>query len=1277
MAKYWRNGVNSIWATASNWSDSGPGGASASQAPGANDDAIIPPGVTVTVGAAATCATLTFSGTDATTFTCNSTLTITKGLTLRSGVTVNGTGTILFNNASNAEITIDGTGATLGCNITLGLVANQPSYKLLNNLTVIDTKNCTLASGRLILNSYNLSCGTFINSGSTTRSIDFTPAGLATSCTISGTTLTVGGTVTGKFYDGMYIDGIGVRPYTQIVTQLTGTTNGAGTYAIDTEHLLIANYIGNGTRRVTATVGSTAGFSAGATIVISGAVGTGTEESKLNGTWTIASIDSATTFTFDIASGNTLASATYTGSSIGTLTSLNNILIYATSPFATAKIYLTSTATATVLVNTGSNFTFSGESSFVFNGNTTSAITTTITNTSTPATPINMVVNSPGIYVASSATGCSINGDELTIPANSTVVGPFYAGSQITGAGIPSGTTIIELLTGTGGADSTFRLDRSVSPSVSGITVFTTALNVHNRNGIIAITTGSNFLSLDLDAYYGSFLVTSRTFALYGAIYMGSCIASGAVSASFTLQLQARPTAAFPYIDTAIDGPIEIITNGFTFGDLTVLGGDYYLNSPLVLTDDFSMSNGKLLINDGVTIGDSITLSGGILSLDSACVINAVGTVTHSGGTLKFLSYDTMTTGAFTGSGTGILDLGGDDLFNYFYYQRLNVSKFTIASSTYTIKAYSYYSFYGSLSTYFPAQIGLSGATCADLTISPIVSGGDVGFYSNNFGGNVAFTDNSGKFYWTFAGSSTKVTIGTCNLKGLNTSGEGGTIAFGSSATATIAGPLTMDNTFSSGTTFTFNLTGLGSTEQYPVKHNVACVAPVAINIASGYHYLNGFSLESGTATNGIFTIQSGASLDSGTGGLINCASFICNGTLKHDGNLDIALALGGSSVAQPLTIASGATLKSRNGTTGARVRLVYDSTGTTARTLNQAFTGNATAVAADYLSLAEDSIKTTDITQVYGYWNDVNTFNKSGDVPASAFKVKFNNVRIYGDFYYSNIEGDVTFAGNDNTYCYSTLPSAGLSLLTSVNISKGVNASVTFKHSFINKPVTVNSGILVLDAGTEAAPASSMDITTTTLTIAPNAVLNIAKDINVLFNSTLTVQTGGIVVPNLSTIFLKGTLNGGGATYYKIQPLYYGGLTVVINGNNTIDTLVMGRGALAQITGSNTIGTISKLYIANSFSTILTLNDGTTNIVTNITGYNTGFTLGIQRNNTGGNLPIIKRLNSLPWELGSGTELSGGTTGAIASGTIVNELSVVGIVFERLSASNKFFLFF
>lgn len=82
--------------------------------------------------------------------------------------------------------------------------------------------------------------------------------------------------------------------------------------------LTMTNFIGNETSTVTGTVSSTVGFASGDIITISGA--TGTEQTKLNGTWQINVINE-TSFSFDV--GSIIAAETLT-SNLGTTVKSKN-----------------------------------------------------------------------------------------------------------------------------------------------------------------------------------------------------------------------------------------------------------------------------------------------------------------------------------------------------------------------------------------------------------------------------------------------------------------------------------------------------------------------------------------------------------------------------------------------------------------------------------------------------------------------------------------------------------------------------------------------------------------------------------------------------------------------------------------------------------------------------------------------------------------------------------------------------------------------------------------
>lgn len=82
--------------------------------------------------------------------------------------------------------------------------------------------------------------------------------GGSTSSSISTTTLTVGGVVSGNFQPGMIISGTGVTAGTTIVQQLTGTAGLTGTYQVSASQTVAATDI---TGQMTATMAQTGGIS--------------------------------------------------------------------------------------------------------------------------------------------------------------------------------------------------------------------------------------------------------------------------------------------------------------------------------------------------------------------------------------------------------------------------------------------------------------------------------------------------------------------------------------------------------------------------------------------------------------------------------------------------------------------------------------------------------------------------------------------------------------------------------------------------------------------------------------------------------------------------------------------------------------------------------------------------------------------------------------------------------------------------------------------------------
>jgi hypothetical protein len=227
--------------------------------------------------------------------------------------------TATFNLANTTATTVNFAGA--GTLVNIGAATGTTNVK--NNLDVDGDVN--IDGGDL-----TVSTATFNLANTTATTVNFAGAGtLVNIGASSGTTtvknnlsvdgnLTVNGTTTAVHSNVVTIDDpIITLGGDTSVAEITKDRGIEFKYAGAT--VAITNYIGNGTTTVTATVASTTGYAPGDIITISGA--TNTEQLKLNGTWTLATVPNATTFTFVIDS--TLATATYT-TTIGTAVKSKN-----------------------------------------------------------------------------------------------------------------------------------------------------------------------------------------------------------------------------------------------------------------------------------------------------------------------------------------------------------------------------------------------------------------------------------------------------------------------------------------------------------------------------------------------------------------------------------------------------------------------------------------------------------------------------------------------------------------------------------------------------------------------------------------------------------------------------------------------------------------------------------------------------------------------------------------------------------------------------------------
>lgn len=163
-----------------------------------------------------------------------------------------GNGDIIFVKPSHHEV-VNGAGTTTavtgGLGTTLALNVGGVAIVGLGSgaiRPVIQFTTATSATIPLQAACVSIQNITFLcNFAAVATAFQAAAASCATS-TIAGTTLTTG-TVTGTLYPGMVLSGTGVVPGTMVVSQLTGTTGGTGTYQVDTPQTVGSTTILGGT----------------------------------------------------------------------------------------------------------------------------------------------------------------------------------------------------------------------------------------------------------------------------------------------------------------------------------------------------------------------------------------------------------------------------------------------------------------------------------------------------------------------------------------------------------------------------------------------------------------------------------------------------------------------------------------------------------------------------------------------------------------------------------------------------------------------------------------------------------------------------------------------------------------------------------------------------------------------------------------------------------------------------------------------------------------------
>lgn len=245
------------------------------------------------------------------------------------------------------------------------------------------------------------------------------------------------------------------------IASLGTTTNiNWNTLAGTTTALTIISFVGNGTTTITGNIASTSGFVIGDTIVISGA--TGTEQTKLNGTWTIASIPSGTSFTFVVT---TAVGSGPLSSSLGTSTKYKTYIVGSVlTPIAVGTGTGTLTGTGAILKPRISSVDGSvvkidiGSAGSGYPANTTLSMTgTTGSIASISPVIVNGAINF--VQILSPGSGYNVNNTTISITSDSG------SGAQITA--IVENNKIVDTIIDNGG--SGYRSAKLTAVSIGGV----------------------------------------------------------------------------------------------------------------------------------------------------------------------------------------------------------------------------------------------------------------------------------------------------------------------------------------------------------------------------------------------------------------------------------------------------------------------------------------------------------------------------------------------------------------------------------------------------------------------------------------------------------------------------------------------------------------------------------------------------------------------------------------------------------------------------------------
>lgn len=419
----------------------------------------------------------------------------------------------------------------------------------------------------------------------------------ATSCSITGTQLTIGGTVSGTFGPGMTVTGTGVADGTVIISQGSGTTGGAGTYNVTVSQTVSAGtaITGNVPRpyAFSTTAGSNVvavtfpnhGLSVGRTVYIYGTASIG--GITLSGLYTVIKVggpagsttDSYTEQMFCIAANGTATSTTAP-------TYLNNGNIFAYYFVAVGP------------TPAGSGYGVGGYGSGGYG---------------TGLSPVGNfygTISGTTLTVGGATFTGSISGTTLTV--TSLTSGSIEANQVVSGTGVISGTTIVS------GAGLTWTV--SQSQTVTSTTINTTAITSGNvvagQKILTGTATGAKILEQLTTTEPGGSVVTGSisgttltvTAVTSGTISIGQSVTGAGVTAGTLITAFGTGGGLLGTYTVNISQTVGSTT-------ITTTGGALNLRGTYKLDSSFTVSTPELMSSSIYSTGTTITATD--WSLDS------------------------------------------------------------------------------------------------------------------------------------------------------------------------------------------------------------------------------------------------------------------------------------------------------------------------------------------------------------------------------------------------------------------------------------------------------------------------------------------------------------------------------------------------------------------------------------------------------------------------------------------------------------------------------------